>query len=184
MAPATIPTTEPIEVLAGLTWRWDKTLADYTPADGWSYGYAIRGAGRLDLTGVATAENDGWELTAAASDTADLPGGVYQWTAYVTSGSEKYVTGRGSLTVLPNPLTAAEGTLQLWAEQSLAYVEATLAKRYQADMAGYTIEQRQAQREELAALERSRSRLAAEVDARKSQGRFGRRVEWRPVGYR
>lgn len=184
MAPATIPSTEPETVVAGLTWRWDKALADYRPADGWALKYVCRGAGQIDLTGAATSDGGGWELTASATATGDLLPGVYLWTSYVESGSEKYPVGSGTLTVLPNPITASEGQLQPFAEQALAHVEASLLKRYQQDISAYTIEQRQTQREEIEKLEAARARLLAELDKKKGRGILARRVEWRPKAYR
>lgn len=184
MAPATIPTTEPIEVLAGLTWRWDKTVTDYTPATGWAFAYVLRGASALDLAGVANSANSGWEITATAAQTADLAGGLYQWTAYVSSGAEKYIVEVGTLTVLPNPLTAVEAVLQPYAEKALAFVEASLLKRYQTDMSEYTIEQRSTVREEIQKLEATRARLIAEVESKRQRGRFGRRVEYHARSYR
>lgn len=185
MAPATIPTTEPTEAIAGLTWRWDRVVTDYTPAAGWALKYAFRGVSSLDLTGTADASNSGWELTASAATTGALLGGLYVWTAYVESGAEKYAVGHGTLTVLPNPLTANDGELQAFAERALKSIEATIEARVAADMSAYTFKERSVQREELEQLQAMRSRLLAEIEAQKSGGAsMGRRVEWRPRAYR
>lgn len=185
MAPATIPTTEPTEVIAGLTWRWDRVVTDYTPAGGWSLKYVYHGgaSSSLSLTGVASADQSGWELTAAAADTTVLEAGLYAWTAYVEKAAEKFVIGTGRLSVLPNPLTAEPGSFQPYAEKALAAVEAALLVRAAADMSSYTIKQRTVQREELDRLEAMRSRLIAELEAKRG-GSVGRRVEFWPRAYR
>lgn len=184
MAPVTIPTVEPSEAIAGLTWRWDTSLSKYSPADGWALKYTFRGAGLLDLTGAANAANTGWELTASATATSTLLAGVYTWIAYVELSGEKFIVGSGRLTVLPNPLIATASELQPYAEKALAHVEATLLKRYQVDLAQYTVAERETMREDIEKLEAARSRLHAEIEAQRSDGTFGRRVEYRPRSYR
>lgn len=174
----------PEEAAAGITWRFDIALSDYSPAGGWSLKIQWQGVDKLNLTGVANASNDGWEFTASATDTENLRSGVYQWLGYVEKGAEKYVVGAGNTFVLPNVLTAQPGTLQPYAEKALAYVEAALLSRYKLDQASMMLRQRQLVREEISKLEAARARLQAEIAAQRSASYgLGRRVEWEPKAY-
>jgi hypothetical protein len=127
MAPATIPTALPLRVIAGDTWRWDRTVDGYTPADGWTFKTFFRGAGKLDVTGVAATGNGYWELTASASSTKALAAGQYQVTEVVTNGGgERYVVGRGVVSVEANPESQVAGDGAPWEETAIVKLQAFL----------------------------------------------------------
>lgn len=183
--PIEVPTSVPVEVMAGLTWRFDISSLDYLPSDGWSCDIVWNGPGpRIAKTGVANSEADGWEFTINATENEGATSGLYFWTMYVTNGTSKYVVGNGSTYVLANPITAAPGSMQLWAERALVYVEAALMSRYQIDMAQMMLKQRQHIREEITKLEAARAKLKAEIAAlRSSDGSLGRPVMFTPTSY-
>ncbi len=171
MAPVTIPSTEPTRVIAGDTWRWDRSVDGYTPGGGWSLTYAVRGKGTLTLTGAANAANTAWEITAPSSQTAALPAGVYEWVAFVTSGSERYTVLRGSLTVEPNLVLAKAGDRQTHEERMLEAINARLEGRIEADMEKYQLEARLVERIPFEQLLAARSRYAFAVRLQRNGGR-------------
>lgn len=131
---ATIPTCEPDALTAGTTWRWDITLPDHPPSDGWTLAYYLRGAGTLDITeatGRIAVVDGHFEIRVPAADTADLAPGGYHWVAIATSGEEADVVREGALVVLANPITLADG--QTHNERTLAAIEAKIEGRLTTD---------------------------------------------------
>lgn len=171
MAPATIPTTEPTRATAGDTWRWNRSVSGYSPADGWVLTYAFRGKSTLDLTGAANVDNTGWELTADATKTAVMQPGVHRWKAFVTKAGERYTVDEGVTTVDANFALAAAGALQTHAERMLAAIEAKMEGRLTSDMEEYVIAGRQLKRIPFEQLPALRSRYAAEVRRQRNGGR-------------
>src|SRR5512139_2611690 len=115
MPPATIPTTEPTRARVGDTWRWDRSVDDYSPADGWTLTWRLRGATILNVAGVANASNTGWEFTVAKTSTVTLKAGDYEWTLEVAQGTERFTISEGTLIVLVNLETALAGE-RVWFE--------------------------------------------------------------------
>ena len=76
------PIIEPDSVIAGVTVKWTKDLADFLPADSWVLKYTLINAGddgkRIDIT--ATDNGDGRHLVnVAKATTADWRHGLYHW---------------------------------------------------------------------------------------------------------
>lgn len=179
MAPATIPTCEPTRAVAGDTWRWDRAVCGYTPAEGWALHYAFRGVGELDVDAAANGAGTGWEVTVAAALTAPLGAGVYRWLAFVTRGDERYTVDRGRLTVLADLAEAEPGDEQGDAEALLPIVEAEIRARITGTGSAhdsYTIGTRSITKIPLSELRQLRRELKAEVSQRKGGGRL------KPVG--
>ena len=141
---ATVPEIEPYEVYAGDTFRWDKDVKDYTPADGWALTYSFRsvtGTG-FNITGAANSGNRGWELTVAASTTASYTPGEYNWQAYVTKGSERYVVDNGVTVIHRNLNALAVGAvtdLRSHAKLMISKIQSVLEGRVDADIENYSI---------------------------------------------
>jgi len=141
---ATVPEIEPYEVYAGDTFRWDKDLKDYTPADGWALTYSFRsntGTG-FNITASANSGNSGWEITVAASTTTSYTTGEYNWQAYVTKGSERYVVDNG-VTIINRNLnalgTSATTDLRTHAKLMISKIQSVLEGRMDADIENYSI---------------------------------------------
>lgn len=100
-----IPTTEPASFRAGFTVKWTKAVEGYSPADGWALSYVLRDqlgtATNISIT--ATDRTTDWSVTITASTSAGYTPAVYDFLAYVTSGSEKYLVDQGVLEILPDP---------------------------------------------------------------------------------
>ena len=141
---ATVPEIEPYEVYAGDTFRWDKDVKDYTPADGWALTYSFRsvtGTG-FNITGAANSGNSGWEITVAASTTASYTTGEYNWQAYVTKGSERYVVDNGVTVIHRNLNALAVGAvtdLRSHAKLMISKIQSVLEGRVDADIENYSI---------------------------------------------
>ncbi len=106
----TVPTTEPTKAVAGDTWTWKRTLADYLPSDGWVLTYALVKTGK-QITVTASDDSDDHLVEVIASTTAAYDPGIYSWHSYVTnsSTSERYRVEKGAIEVLPDFATQQTG---------------------------------------------------------------------------
>jgi hypothetical protein len=104
---AEIPDIEPDSFIAGDTVKWTKSLTDY-PATTWTLTYEFRGTARHTV--IATGTGSDFEAIITATVSATFTPGDYVWFAQVSSGSEKYTIGSGTVTVKDNPAvgTAAQ----------------------------------------------------------------------------
>lgn len=134
---ADIPETEPTEIIAGDTLRWNKTLTDYPADDGWVLKYSLRGPGVINIiSGVAGSIHT---LSVSAEDTADYIPGKYVWVAkvyksqdvlfqrsafqsdaYQASAMSVYTVGSGAVTITQN-LEAVTGQIDLRSDAQIAY---------------------------------------------------------------
>lgn len=96
----TIPTTEPVAIRAGDTWRWKRTLSDYA-ATTWTLSYTLfNSAGIISIT--ASADGVDHLIDVAPETTDDYTAGRYDWVAHVTDGTDKFQVGAGSMQLLPD----------------------------------------------------------------------------------
>lgn len=127
----TVPTTEPAALRSGDTWQWTRDLGDY-PADAWTLTYYFRNAtAHFDV--VATADGTGYAVSVAKATTAVLVPGWYDWTAFVSSATERYQVGTGRTEVLPDLAAAAPHDARSFARRMLDYIEAALESRASSD---------------------------------------------------
>lgn len=172
MAPATIPTEEPLRAIAGDTWRWDRTEADYTPAAGWTLKVSFLGAGKLVVTGAANTAGTGWECTATAANTSQLPAGNYVWTRWVEQGAERYTLATGVVDVQPDPATGNAGDRLSWAARTLAVIEAFLGGSLEDGILEHQIHGRAVKFHDPEFLTRLRTQLQQEIRLERNKGRF------------
>ena len=65
---AETPTKEPLEIRAGDTVTWKKSVDDYRASDGWTLKYSLRGNGEtIDITSTASDDAHLVSETAATS---------------------------------------------------------------------------------------------------------------------
>lgn len=171
----TVPTLEPAELRAGDTWAWRREdLGDY-PASIWTLTYAFRNAtAYFDV--VATADGEAFAISVAKATTAGKTAGSYDWTAFVSDGSERHEIGRGVLEVLPDMGTAAARDGRSWARQMLDYVESALLSKAtgsQLDIVRAQLAERNLQYD-IPGLLVLRDRLRAEVRAEDNADRLRR----------
>lgn len=95
-------TGEPSTIQSGDTVSWTASGSDYTPADGWSLTYYIRGAVALDINGVASTDQSEWTVTITAAETATMTAGTYSFVARVSKDSDVYTVSKGFIQVEDN----------------------------------------------------------------------------------
>ena len=170
-----VPTVEPAELRAGDTWAWRREDLGEYPASSWTLTYAFRNAtAYFDVT--ATADGDAFAVSVAKATTAAKTAGSYDWTAFVSDGTERHEIGRGVLEILPDMGTAAARDGRSWARTMLDYVEAALltkASGDQLDVVRAQLAERNLQFD-IPGLIALRDRLRAEVRSEESADRLRR----------
>lgn len=158
---ADIPTTEPLELRAGDTWQWTRSLADYPASAGWSLAYVfINAAAKISIS--ASASGDDHAVTVAAATTANYAAGNYDWIARASKSGQVFTVGAGRITILPS-LAASTADLRTHARKVLEAIEAVLEGRASQDVLEYQIAGRSLKRIPLADLLTLRDRYRAEV---------------------
>lgn len=163
-------TYEPTEITPGETTEWQKSLADYSPADGWALTYYFRNTSGTGFDVTATADGGSWEVSAAVP-TSVSPGRI-DWEAWVKKGGDERLVGAGSATVRKSLKGTAAGDAvdnRTQAEKDLDAVRAALVPATSAGVQEYEIQGvgssrrlRNYSREDLLRLEES---LAQRVNA-------------------
>lgn len=177
MAPP-VPQTEPQILVAGDTWTWNKTLANYPPSEGWTLGYAIRGQSVLANAKVAVTVNGaGYSVKVLPADTAGLLAGAYQWQSFVdgsgTHAGEHYTVEQGVFTVLPSMSAVVDNSAVTHAERTLALIEAKIEGRITADHESYSINGRSIMKIPTKELLRMRAIYQSKVFRLRNQGQLG-----------
>lgn len=97
-----IPTTEPVEIIAGDTLSWKKYLSDYLPSDDWTLKYAfINSEGKIDIE--STADENYHLIEETSATTALWTPGIYNWKSYVeNSDSDRYTIATGTIEIKPD----------------------------------------------------------------------------------
>lgn len=169
---ASIPTDIPATLTAGDTWQWTKYVTDYSAADGWTLTYALRGASVVNVTATTDVDGAGFAVTVAATDTASVVAGVYQYLARVTLAGVVHTVDSGSVVILPNVATATAGTLQSHGEKMIALLKSEIQARIDGTgtgHTGYTIDGRSIEKFSLTELYTLLNRYRAEL-AREQNG--------------
>lgn len=119
----------PVELRAGDTLKWTRTLPAYPASDGWALSYSLVGrTGAHTFSG--TADGDGFAVTVSATTSANFTAGRYRLTEYVTKGTERFTTATKDVTVLANlagATTAAD--TRSHAQKMLDAIEAYLESK-------------------------------------------------------
>lgn len=169
----TVATSEPESFTAGDSVEWDRSLSDYTPADGWTLSYALTGAHStvLTITATANAADTGYEVRVLPATSAAYTAGAYSLVGLVThTDGRRFEVYRGPCYVNPDPATATPALS--FNERMLAAVESKISDRITADISRYSLEQQEVHREELANLNRQRNSYADAVRQERGGGFF------------
>lgn len=168
-----LPTSIPVELRAGDTIRWRRSLPDHQATAGWVLAYAL-----ITTTSVhsiaTTADGADHVAEALAADTDSWPPGAAQLVEYATNGTDRVTLNSLPVRVLPDLAAASAGTdLRSHARKVLDAIEAWLESR--APVAGtLEIAGRRIQHYPLEELLALRSRYRAEV-AREDAAAAGNR---------
>lgn len=172
----TIPTTEPTELRAGDSWKWDKHLSAYPPSEGWALTYYLHGPAEVtELAAAASSEGDYHEVRATPEVTEAYTRGTYTWLARVSDGTDSYTVGTGTVTILPNLATASSARSH--AETALAAIDAALEGRLTADTEGFQIAGRAVNQIPIRDLKRLQGIYRAQVWRERNAGKFAPDVE-------
>lgn len=102
----TINTVEPVEITAGNTLTFQKTLADYAAGAGWNITYTLLNAANK-ITFTSSASGDDHLISVAAATTAAYAVGDYDYTATVSDGTDRHTVATGRIKVLADPTATA-----------------------------------------------------------------------------
>lgn len=176
-------TNIPAKFVAGDTVEWTDNAFDGKTSANYTLTYALVGAIKLTVNGVAS--SDGWNVTITSTQSATLTAGDYSWHAYIVSGSTRYTVGTGTLTVEPNITNQAAGyDGRSPVEQDLAAVETEIRARATGGMTiEYSIGNRSLKKESITALLSLRSQLRIDLAREKQAKRLSEGVG-RSIGIR
>jgi hypothetical protein len=90
----------PKALIAGDTWRWRRSLAEFSAADGWVLKYELHLADTQTTLRV-TAEVDGasWLVRFAPHLSANAHPGRYRWVEFVEKDGDRFTTASGYVAV-------------------------------------------------------------------------------------
>lgn len=135
---AAVPTTEPLEIFAGDSIHFTKTLADY-PAGTWTLAYRILSQkGAADIDATATASGTDFDVTVARATTALWTPGEYHLIGYVTYLTERVQIYSGRFSVKPDPATVDHYDGRTYLERILALIEEVIEKGVIRDVIRYS----------------------------------------------
>jgi hypothetical protein len=167
-----IPPYEPSEVAIGDTIKFDITVPDYPPADGWTLTYAFRGPSDWETEeGDVVGVDSHFEVRIPKERTTRSPvltPGPYQFYATVTDGTERYVVRQGTIVLTPDPTAAVNA--QTHNQRTLAVIEAAIEGRLTADLEAYQISGRAVTKIPAKELVRLRGVYAYLVEVEKNPG--------------
>lgn len=158
---ADIPTREPLQLNAGDTWRWTRTLDDYPASQGWTLSYTLINAA-AKITINASASGNDHAVLVAANTTGGYAPGAYEWRARVSKAGEVYTVGEGRITVR-NALAASTLDTRSHARKTLEAVESVIEGRAGSAVLEYQIAGRSLKHIPIADLLVLRDKYRAEV---------------------
>jgi hypothetical protein len=134
---AEIPKTEPLEFRVGDTFKFKKWLTDYDPATD-TLGYTLVNSDHIyEIT--CTDNGDGYFLAnVLPTVTRTWQPGTYAYQAHVTTGSDRFTVGSGTIKLLPD-LTRGAVDTRSHVKITLDALEATLQGRATQDQLSYSI---------------------------------------------
>ncbi len=99
---ATVPTKEPVTHQAGDSFRFTKSLSDYSAQD-WVLTYELRARSNADaISIIAMADGDDFTVESLPAVTADWKAGMYAMIGYVSDGTDRFTIYRGTIEITSN----------------------------------------------------------------------------------
>lgn len=158
-----IPSTEPSELRAGLTWEWKRSDLSEYPSPTWALTYYFKTAA-AQFSIVATADGaGGFNVAAPAATTGTFAAGRYSWVAIVANGGNKYQVDQGTLVVLPDFANSNLVDSRSHARKALEMIETYLEDKNNIAARGYSIAGRSLDRYGIAELLVLRDKYKAEA---------------------
>jgi len=100
----------PSQLQVGDTWQWTETLSNYPASAGWALSFSLYRYGQAVLGIEATASGDDFVVSVPAATTTGKAAGQWQWTAYVSKGSDRFTVETGTIKLKPDLATATSTT--------------------------------------------------------------------------
>ena len=169
---ADIPTTEPSQIRAGTTVKWDRNdlSADY-PADTWTLNYyLINSAGKITIT--ASANGLYFRIAETAATSADYTVGKYEWIAEVNEGTNYHVADRGTIEILTDYSVAETFDSRSDAQYVYEAITAVIKGRASQDQESYSIAGRALSKTPIPDLLLLRDKFKAEWETEKKTERI------------
>jgi|TARA_Y100000310_G_C20588254_1_gene766575 hypothetical protein len=165
----TIPilTNEPQRLVAGDTWKWERSWSDY-PAGTWTVTYYFHllssSSVKFSIAASQKGSTDVHSVSVAKGTTAAYTAGNYDWHAYADSGTERKRVDTGTLEVLKDfTSSSAIDNRSFWRKQ-LDAIEAVLDNRASQAEASYSINGRALSRTPFAELREHHAYAKAKVN--------------------
>jgi|TARA_Y100000296_G_scaffold81659_1_gene109291 hypothetical protein len=138
----TIPDTEPESLVAGVSWKWDKDLADYKPDDGWTLiYYFVQGSSSpadfsITTTNVSNVHNVDVEEAVTVLYTPD----TYYYQGIVNNGTDTHLAITGQMEIVQDYSDGSVADPRSWACQALDALETSIAGTADATQLSYEID--------------------------------------------
>jgi hypothetical protein len=159
---AAVPTGEPAQLVAGDTWQWKKSLADYPAGDGWQLVTVFANATQRFAVASTADGNDHLLALTAAQSSSKVPG-RYVWVTFAKLGAARHQVGAGECEVLPNLEGDRPWDRRSHARKVLEAIEAVIERRASKDQEEFAIGDISLKRMPIADLLVLRDRYKAEV---------------------
>jgi hypothetical protein len=169
-----VPQHEPTELVAGMSWQWDRVDAEHPAADGWVLRYVFRGA--TDLEVQAAPAGNVWQVRIDAAQTLLEPDD-YQLFGYFERTSpalERHDAYKGRVLVLRSPLAPQNALSKV--REELAIIERALMGQLTPSIESYSIDGVAVNKIPVKQLEEMRGRRWRRLADARRPGRLGRTV--------
>lgn len=164
----------PETITGGTSVTWRKTYGEFPADGGWTAKLYLAGASVFNKAATASGSDFVYALTNA--DTTALLPGVYSFWERVTQGGQSYDACTGRLTILADPATATAGSLQSYAEKTLAALLAFQAGNLTSGIRNYVIGDRSLEYYSPDEISKLIGVYRAQVEATKHPGKIAREV--------
>lgn len=168
---------EPLEVAAGDTIQWKRSLPDYSAADGWVLKYALRGPAIIDITG--TADGSDHLIGVDSANSSSWAAGDYVVQGFVEKGTERFTVYSGRVKITPDLAALSSGTYdgRSHARRVIDAIEAVIEGRATRDQQEMWIDGERLVRTPFEILIQIRNRYRRELgtETRREGSRQGRR---------
>jgi hypothetical protein len=111
----------------------------YTPGNGYSLEYYVRGECNFTATGSANGADNGWVVNFPPTATENVPGGLYSYIARVKKNADVFTVDQGNITVKPNLETAEADTQVEHVQRVLSAIADAIEGRITDDVQQFSI---------------------------------------------
>lgn len=121
------PSNPPLQLYAGDTALWLKSLADYPADQGWALSYVFNGPQKITVAAVA--DGSSHLVDVAPSTTSSWAAGGYTWVAKVSKDGRIFTIGTGLTEILADPSTVDSADTRPHCKKVLDAIEAVIEGR-------------------------------------------------------